>query len=331
MHQFPELFVLAKNDALPVADAGRFDDSGWCWKTVEELFHSGSNIGFLWKELIDQIVGFRPTEGRQDSFTWGCNSEGVFKDHQRQKTLFQLWNPATNTSSIIFKKHLDYLWFSKCSFGYDNLTDTYKIVYFHPNKFEILSFGCNVRKIIQLPNLVPLNCWDRVPTKRVFLNEDVSLNDTIILLARDIAQQIVIISLNLSTDTYSKLLPPQDFVEVSLHSPTLHVLEDSLYFSHHTQETHFIIWKMSEFGIENSWTQFLKVSYQDLNIPNQDKYFLAPLCLYESGVALVQAANSGRTEVILYNWSGNRIKKTRMDKLTSWMFNQNYVESLVPT
>ncbi|XP_058725863.1 uncharacterized protein LOC131597170 [Vicia villosa] len=296
MHQFPELFVLAKNDALPVADAGRFDDSGWCWKTVEELFHSGSNIGFLWKELIDQIVGFRPTEGRQDSFTWGCNSEGVFKDHQRQKTLFQLWNPATNTSSIIFKKHLDYLW-----------------------------------KIIQLPNLVPLNCWDRVPTKRVFLNEDVSLNDTIILLARDIAQQIVIISLNLSTDTYSKLLPPQDFVEVSLHSPTLHVLEDSLYFSHHTQETHFIIWKMSEFGIENSWTQFLKVSYQDLNIPNQDKYFLAPLCLYESGVALVQAANSGRTEVILYNWSGNRIKKTRMDKLTSWMFNQNYVESLVPT
>ncbi|XP_058768910.1 F-box/kelch-repeat protein At3g23880-like [Vicia villosa] len=276
----------------------------------------------------------------------------LYKITYPENTWFQLWNPATNTLSKIYTMpNFDYFRFSGFSFGYDNSADTYKFVYFRPNKLEIFSFGSNVWKIIQLPHTVPLNHLNRVPYKRKFLSEAMYLNDTIYLLAREIAKQIVIISLKLGNDTYSKLLPPQDFVEVSLHLPTIHVMEESLYFSHHTQEIDFIIWKMTEFGTEKCWIQFLKISYEDLNIHPEYKnslspwclygsdfdihmkykYFLAPLCLYESGIILVQAANGHGLQVIVYNWIENRIEKTRMDSSVLWMVNQNYVESLVPT
>ncbi|XP_050913101.1 F-box/kelch-repeat protein At3g23880 isoform X2 [Lathyrus oleraceus] len=255
-----------------------------------------------------------------------------------QNTWFQLWNPATNTLSNKFG-HQSYplvnqhpiLRCSAFSFGYHNSTDTYKCVYFRPNKLEIFTFGGSLWKIIQLPHIVPLEHSGRVPSTRSDLSEALYLNDTINLLARDIAKQILIISLNLGTDTYCRLLPPQDFVEVSIHLPTIHVLEDSLCFSHHTQNTHFIIWKMTQFGIENSWTQFLKINYLDLDIHIDYKYFLAPLCLFENGIALVQASNNHRLQVILYHWGEKRIEKTRMQELTMWMFNQNHVESLAPT
>ncbi|XP_050916218.1 uncharacterized protein LOC127131338 [Lathyrus oleraceus] len=273
----------------------------------------------------------------------------MYKIKYPQNTWFQLWNPATNTLSNKYTMpNFDYFRLSGFSFGYDSSTDTYKFVYFRPNELKIFSFGSNVWKTIQIPDMDPLNNMNRVPHKRC---EGVHLNGTVNLLARDIAKQIVIISLNLGNDTYSKLLRPQDFVEVSLHSPTIHVLEDSLYFSHHTQQTHFIMWKMTEFGIENSWTQFLKISYQDLDIHVEYKYFLAPLCLYErdlyhhtkykcflsplclykNGIALVHAANGHGLHVIVYNWTENRIEKTRMDSSLLWMVNQNYVGSLVPT
>ncbi|XP_058741486.1 F-box/kelch-repeat protein At3g06240-like [Vicia villosa] len=262
-----------------------------------------------------------------------------------RKFLFQLWNPATNTLSNKFVQQFHSRLFSTrfaqqslprihgLSFGYDNSTDTYKIVLFESNKLEIFSLFSNVLKIIKLPHMSPLQKWDYDSRcRRRFLSDAVYLNDTINLLVRENAKQIVIISLNLNIDTYTKFLPPQDFVEVIPNLPTIHVLEDSLYFSHHTQKTHFIIWKMKEFGIDKSWTQFLKISYEDLDIHNKYGCSLAPLCLYENcSIALVQGETDGRLQVIVYNWFENRIEKTRMVGRMNWMFNQNYVESLVPT
>ncbi|XP_058742202.1 F-box/kelch-repeat protein At3g23880-like [Vicia villosa] len=259
----------------------------------------------------------------------------VFTFTDFQNTLFQLWNPATNAFSVSFGQHsnshthiCDYLRFSRFSFGYDNSTDTYKILYMGPNKFEIFSYGSNVWKLIQLFHVVPLDHWKIAPGKRCIFNHDMYLNDTINFLARDIAQHIVIISVNLGTDTYHELLPPQEFVEVPLHLPTISVLEDSLCFCHHTQKTHFIIWKMKELGIEKSWTLFLKISYQDLDIGIKYRYFMAPLCAYENGIALILANRRRGLEVIIYNWSDDRIEKTRLSNV-EWMFPYDYVESLV--
>jgi hypothetical protein len=104
----------------------------------------------------------------------------------------------------------DYLRYSGFSFGYDDSTDTYKVVYFRPNKLEIFTIGGILWKIIQLPHLVPLKHSYRVPYKRVFLSEDIYYNYTINLLAQDIAEKqqiIVIISLNMSIDIYRCCFP----------------------------------------------------------------------------------------------------------------------------
>lgn len=134
-----------------------------------------------------------------------------------QNTWFKLWNPTTRTLSKKFGHHIcNYLKIYWFSFGYDNSTGTYMVVYFRPNMLEIFSFVRNDHKIIQLPHTVPLKYSDLVPYKHKFLRDAVYSNGTII-------------SLNLGTDTYSMLLPPQDFVEVSFHLPTIHVFEDSLF------------------------------------------------------------------------------------------------------
>ncbi|XP_058755534.1 F-box/kelch-repeat protein At3g23880-like [Vicia villosa] len=273
-------------------------------------------------------------------FVGSCNGLFCFflTELSKPNTCFQLWNPATNTLSNKFghriSKYDPDIDISLFSFGYDNSTDTYNTVCFHQDQFEIFSSRSNFRKIIPVlgMSLSPLIHSDPIPYKHKFFSDAVYLNGTINLLARTrvIAIKIVIISLNLGTYTYSTFLPPQDFV-AARHLPTIHVMEGSLYFSHYIQKSHFIIWKMTEFGNENSWTQFLKISPMDLNIHMEHKYFLAPLCLYESGIALVLRGEDVRLQVTVYNWSENRIKKTRMLMRTKWMFNQNYVESLVPT
>ncbi|CAL5191945.1 unnamed protein product [Lathyrus oleraceus] len=376
---FPEELIIQLLSYLPVKSLMQFKCVSKSWNTLIsdpkfiklhlQQFKNNSNVkqilcmslrSYILPFHLDTLLNnpsiinstedyFPSNPDYRYAFIGSCNGLICFLltlyPQKTQKTWFQLWNPATNTLSNKFGEHShgrNFIMVSGFSFGYDNSTDTYKIVYLHSWKLEIFSF--HGRKIIQLPHMVPFRYWDCVPYKRKFLSEGVYLNGTINFLVQEIlnasidfffreiiAEQIVIISLNLATDAYSKFLPPQDFVEVSLHLPTIHVLGDSLYFSHHSQKTHFIMWKMMEFGIENSWTQFLKISYQDLDIHIEYKYFLAPLCLCESGIALVQGAKDVELQVIVYNWSENKIEKTRMHKQTKWMFNQNYVESLVPT
>lgn len=48
-----------------------------------------------------------------------------------------------------------------------------------------------------------------------------------------------------------------------------------------------MIWQMTEFGIEKSWTQLMKVSYDDLQI---DYYpYLLPSYMFENGDVLIMA------------------------------------------
>ncbi|KAI5413670.1 hypothetical protein KIW84_058007 [Lathyrus oleraceus] len=85
--------------------------------------------------------------------------------------------------------------------------------------------------------------------------------------------QFVIISLNLSTETYRRLLPPCGLVDVPSILPTISVLRDRLCFSYHIKTTHFSIWMMTEFGVQESWTQFLNISYKDLQIDYESRRY----------------------------------------------------------
>jgi hypothetical protein len=62
-----------------------------------------------------------------------------------EKAWFRLWNPATKKLSEMLGDITERLRFA---FGYDNLTDTYKVVAFSANKVTIFSFSDNVQRDI---------------------------------------------------------------------------------------------------------------------------------------------------------------------------------------
>jgi hypothetical protein len=126
--------------------------------------------------------------------------------------------------------------------------------------------------------------------------------------------------------------------------PDLGVLGDCLCFSYTYKETDFIIWQMKEFGVEESWTQFLKISYHDLQLYtgiDSLKYHLPfmPLFLSKDGDTLVLRSSLER-EAILYNWRDNKVERTRVTvhktsiddgtrSFLCWNFAKCFVESLI--
>jgi hypothetical protein len=77
---------------------------------------------------------------------------------------------------------------------------------------------------------------------------------------------------------------------------------------------------VTEFGVEQSWTQFLKISCQNLERYNE----LFPLYLSENGHTLILLGPGGNY-VILYNMRENRVEKASG---YTWCHAKDYVESL---
>jgi len=247
------------------------------------------------------------------------------------ETWIRFWNPATRTISkkLGYTIHKNLHFHHNLTFGYVNSTDTYKVAYLVPNtnNVRVFSMGDNVWRNIQ-----------NSPVDHGYSMNVVNLCESINWLAicdyryrydcnNITIQQFVIISLDLGTETHSQLLPPKGFTEVPIVVPYLSVLKDCLCFSHEYKQTHFVIWEMKEFGVEDSWTQLFKISYDNLQVYDQlndSKFYLFPLFLSEkTGTLLLTNDLEGRA--ILYNWRYNRVE--RVNK--TWFNNMNYVESLV--
>lgn len=127
-------------------------------------------------------------------------------------------------------------------------------------------------------------------------------------------QQFGIILLDLGTETHTRLSLPQGFIEVPFDQPHLSVLNNYLCFSHDFRESYFIIWKMKEFGVAESWTQFFKIRYRDLQVYNGLQFPLFPLCMFEKSYTLLL---TNPKTVIFYN--GRYNKAESIDKqLQAW-------------
>ncbi|XP_058733818.1 F-box/kelch-repeat protein At3g23880-like [Vicia villosa] len=268
----------------------------------------------------------------------------------------RLWNPATRITSPKFGNfRISNRETSGFSFGCDNSTNTYKVVAFNycpeqlTSKVRILKVGDNVWRNIESFPVIPLRLG--------YEENDVCFNDTLNWLAihnvhlynfKDITvEQFVIVSLDSRTEAYNQYQLPNGFDEVPPKHPTIGVLGGCFCFSYSYRETDFVIWKMKKFGVEDSWTQFLKISYQNLEIDygiNDDtiKYYfqLVPLLLCEDGDTLI-LKSSQDLQLILYNLRDNSVVRTNIivsrtptDNRTSdylaWNFFKDSIESLVP-
>lgn len=86
---------------------------------------------------------------------------------------------------------------------------------------------------------------------------------------------------------------------------------------------------MMKFGVEESWSQFLKISYQTLQ-RNCFNCSLLPLCLSESGdTLLLGVPRTGQK--ILYNCRTNMVVQTAFTVGKNWFYFDHYVESMVST
>lgn len=109
--------------------------------------------------IIKSIKNYFPSNPYcRHQFIGSCNGLFCFLlTLYPQKTWFQLWNPAANTFSIYFGQHsnshknvYEYDRFFRFSFGFDNSTNTYKVLSLGPNKVEIFTRNSVVRTIDSL-------------------------------------------------------------------------------------------------------------------------------------------------------------------------------------
>ncbi|XP_058761272.1 F-box/kelch-repeat protein At3g23880-like [Vicia villosa] len=293
--------------------------------------------------------------------------------HSRYRTLndeyrkywFCLWNPATreiSKKSGTFEDSNTQPNIYKFTLGCDISTGTYKVVTLRKvleqrgdeNKVDwkgqvrVFTFGDNCWRKVQSCPMIPVILMN-IHINRI--NNGVHSSGTVNWLAlpnyiqpayeygwKSIAnaQQFVIVSLDLSTETYTQILLPRCFDEVPCFQPTLHVLMNCLCFSHDFKRTEFVIWKMKDFGIQESWTQLFRIEYlkiyHDFNLYKGSEFGtpLLPLHLSRNGDTLI-LANCEDDRAIIYNRRDKGVERIRISNKLCWFSTMDYVESLVST
>jgi F-box interacting protein len=259
------------------------------------------------------------------------------------------WNPAMRTNYKRFGLFINRFRRLKYSFGYDNSAGTYKVVAFYTQ----VKHGCNPESVVKAFNLGDnswrdIQCFPVLPLYwfRGNKNNGVYLSGTINWLALRnyfrprygfgwfkgvTVEQYVIVSLDLSTESYTEILLPRGFDEVPHFQPTIAVLMNCLCFGHDFGKKHFVIWHMKDFGVQESWVQLFKISYHNLySISSGYLFDFQPLYLSENGHTLIFTEYE-MGSVFVYNCIDDRIERIRItNKL--WLFwVTDYIESLVST
>ena len=273
----------------------------------------------------------------------GCFHGPGYKRHS-----FCFWNPATRSKSKTLLYVPSYLNRVRLGFGYDNSTDTYKTVMLGITMDEglggnrmrtavvkVFTLGDSIWRDIQSSFPVELalrSRWDDIKYDGVYLSNSINwlVRHRYKCQQKNLTtEQFVIISLDLETETYAQLQLPK----LPFDNPNICVLMDCICFSYDFKETHFVIWQMKEFGVEESWTQFLKISYQNLGINyivGHDGFLVLPVCLFENVATLILAIKKGN-QAVLYNLRDNKVKKIEKTNRIWWCVARDYVESLVST
>ncbi|AES87567.1 F-box protein interaction domain protein [Medicago truncatula] len=281
-----------------------------------------------------------------------CLIDRYYEFTRLDSRLLCLWNPATRTQSEFVLASSDE--YNEFSFGYDNLNGTYKVVAYHLNDREHCTPISEIKVFSLRDNyLINIQCFPAVvPVSFLFLsrnNGGVHFSGTINwLVVRDYCfnsiitmEKYVILSINLSTETYTQLLLPRGFDdEVPDYQPRLVVLMDCLCFCYDFQNTHFVIWQMKDFGDQESWIQLYKVGYKNLfSTPVRKNHLssslefksqvMLPLYLSESGDTLIWTYDEYKA--FIYKGKDNRVERIGITSTVLWLHAKDYVESLVST
>ena len=63
--------------------------------------------------------------------------------------------------------------------------------------------------------------------------------------------------------------------------------------------THFVLWEMKEFGVQESWTRLVNVSYDHLQFGEFLDWLFLPVCLSENGDVVMLVCKEESDEAIM--------------------------------
>ncbi|CAK8573744.1 unnamed protein product [Lathyrus sativus] len=202
----------------------------------------------------------------------------------------RLCNPSlrmiSKTSSVPVSRN----WFIKpYGFGYDQVNDNYKALlvvqsnkHYHQILTKIYTFGQD-------------DSWKTIPN---FPYNDTMRTGKFVsgTLNWIVSSKNKILSFDIETETYMELLLPQnDGHNIVYKHSALSVLSDHLCLSH-SDNCDWVLWMMKEYGVVESWTKFIVVSYDKLLQNNPCMVEL--MFISQNGILMVLIHNY---ELIVYN------------------------------
>ncbi|XP_057746890.1 F-box/kelch-repeat protein At3g23880-like [Arachis stenosperma] len=241
----------------------------------------------------------------------------------------RLWNPLIgfiSENSPCLRVNLPIAF----GFGYDESSDSYKVVTVIRNSSgtvtaQVYSFGGSSWKTINSFPAFPFSVENNGHFIGGTLNWLGLRNPhgddydwaTVTL------DMLMIVSFDLKSDTHKQILLPKGIHEIPREEPILGVWGNSLYLLHDYKNTHFIAWQMKEFGDENSWTQFLKISFQHLGVER-----LLSVFIFENG-NIFMLRGRHHFEEVFYDRRDNSVKRINILANNCYLDALEYVESLV--
>lgn len=319
-------------------------DTGTSTATFVHLCSVRSSLKNPTSTVINEDFSYRLDSRTRYKCVGTCNGLVCLVEsyiYHCKKHCVRIWNPATRQISETSFCLLDDLerypiTFPLFGFGYDNLNDTYKVV-------SVIQLDKEEDAVVKVYSLDD-KCWRNIENfpnvGRIIRDNGVYLNGSLNWLvlvdfnSNEDWLSCLVVSLDLGKETYTKLLSPR--LPLGGHfpfHPTLGVLMDCLCLFHDYKITHFVVWQMKDFGVQNSWTQLLKVSYQDIQMYDARRYHsLSFLRMHDNGDILITVEHNHQLQAILYNQRDDRVQpvKTFCNIYNLRMARvMDYVESLV--
>ncbi|KFK34410.1 hypothetical protein AALP_AA5G141200 [Arabis alpina] len=234
-----------------------------------------------------------------------------------------LYNPTTGEAKrlpdSIFPNFIDVMVVTSTSkhygFGFDSLTDDYKLLKFVPSEE---GFPC-----LDVYSL-KTNSWNRiscVPFKHIGCNPGLEINGAVHwvvkLLKGQTPKRDVVAAFDLNTQDF-RFIPLPDEAE-DCKCMKVATLKGRLYLVYDSIDKHEAMWVMNEYGVESSWTKIqLSMSFRS---------FTPLWSAKNSEEVLVQVDG----KFVLYNFEFNTWKNLEFSNVTfrKMFLAHTYVESLI--
>ncbi|XP_057448180.1 F-box/kelch-repeat protein At3g23880-like [Lotus japonicus] len=219
-----------------------------------------------------------------------------------------LWNPSIRRFNILPSSMESPRLYG---FGYDNLSDTYKIVAIscysdYQTQVKVHTLGTHCWRKIQ--DFLP-SCEPFVGTTGIFVS------DTLNWLSYEEGANCFIMSLHLGNECYRKLLLPPN----GAGPDGLGVLRDCLSMLSGNYQV-CDVWLMKEYGNQQSWTKLFSVAKQLFHHQVFDT-----LHIFEEDQLLLVCGS----KLYLYHPRDNTLKTHQIQNITGWVVPGVYVESLI--